>query len=130
LIADTAFIIVIMGIEPAAVRKAAEIEKSSGAISVGSPTIFELWVGLSLCRKPREEREKIARVLESLPGVALDFPSAAAGGIIYGDREKAGLRIDPEDAMIAGIAKTRNERVITRNIKHFSGIEGITIETY
>jgi len=119
-----------MGNEPAAVRKAAEIEKSGQTISVGSPTIFELWVGLSLCRKPREEREKITKVLESLPGVALDFPSAAAGGIIYGDSEKAGLMIDPEDAMIAGIAKARNEKVITRNVKHFSGIEGVTIETY
>lgn len=38
--------------------------------------------------------------------------------------------INIEDIMLAGIALTHNESIITRNIKHFSKIEGLKIETY
>ena len=40
------------------------------------------------------------------------------------------MQIDPEDAMIAGIARTNKQRIITRNVKHFSDIEGVEIENY
>jgi len=32
--------------------------------------------------------------------------------------------------MLAGIARVKAEKVLTRNIKHFSGIEGVALETY
>jgi tRNA(fMet)-specific endonuclease VapC len=38
--------------------------------------------------------------------------------------------IDPEDAMLAGISKVRNEPIITRNVRHFSNIDGVKVETY
>ena len=68
-------------------------------------------------------------ILSSLPQLALDFPSAKEG-MIYGEKIRAGRAIDPEDAMLAGIARAKAEKVLTRNIKHFSGIEGVTVETY
>ena len=43
---------------------------------------------------------------------------------------KVGRDIDPEDAMLAGMARVRAEKVLTRNVKHFSGIEGVTVEIY
>ncbi len=52
------------------------------------------------------------------------------GGSIYGELLAKGETIDPEDAMLAGIAKSHHEKVLTRNVKHFSRIEGLTIETY
>ena len=130
MLADTSFLIDIMVNEPSAVRKATEIERSGSTISVGSPTIFELYVGLALTKKVEEERSKIVSVLASLPQLPLDFPSASAGGLIYGDKIKAGSKIDPEDAMIAGIARVHRETIVTRNVRHFEGIEGVTIERY
>ncbi|KAF5434089.1 putative nucleic acid-binding protein, contains PIN domain [Candidatus Methanophagaceae archaeon] len=38
--------------------------------------------------------------------------------------------IDPEDAMIAGIALINDESVLTRNVEHFSRIRDLKIETY
>jgi predicted nucleic acid-binding protein len=130
LLADTTLIIDIMKNEPDAVQKAAEIEKRGHTLSVGAPTIFELYVGLSLTTKPREEKAKITAVLSSLPQLPLDYPSASAGGIIYGEKTRSGSKIDPEDAMIAGIAKANNEKIVTRNTRHFEGIEGVLIEPY
>jgi hypothetical protein len=37
--------------DASAVEKAAEIERSGSTLSVGSPTIFELYVGISLSGK-------------------------------------------------------------------------------
>jgi tRNA(fMet)-specific endonuclease VapC len=130
LLADTSFLIDIMIGDASAVQKAAEIERSGSTVSVGSPTIFELYVGISMSGKAEEERSKIVSVLASLPQLSMDHASASAGGLIYGDRLKTGSRINPEDAMLAGIAKVHRETVVTRNVRHFKGIEGVTVESY
>lgn len=130
MIADTSFIIDLMMDEPQAVSKAKEIEQKGSTVLVCSPSVFELYVGVTLSRKPEDEKSKIIDLIGSLPQLSLDLESACAGGTIYGECIKAGIQMDPEDAMIAGIAKVRKERVITRNIKHFSGIEGIAVEVY
>jgi len=130
MLADTSFVIDIMSNESAALRKAQELEKAGTAVLIGSPSIFELFVGVALSRKPTEERMKIAAILESLAQLPLDFNSAKTAGAIYGEKIKAGTQIDPEDAMIAGIAKTNKQRIVTRNVKHFSNIEGVEVENY
>ena len=56
--------------------------------------------------------------------------SSKAGGRIYAERNRMGLTIDPEDAMISGVARVHGEKVLTRNLKHFQGIEGVNIESY
>ncbi len=119
-----------MANEALAVRKARELEKEGMTVMVSSPTVFELSAGVALSRKAAEEKPKITSTIASLPQLPLDFEAALAGGLIYGERTKAGVSMDPEDAMIAGIAKTRAEKVLTRNTKHFSGIEGVSIEVY
>jgi predicted nucleic acid-binding protein len=116
--------------DPLAVKKAKDIEKGGQTLSVGAPTIFELYVGLSLSKKPEEETRKIAEVLSALPQYPLDFASASSGGVIFGMKMRAGFKMDPEDAMIAGIARTYKEKIVTRNVKHFTGIDGVSVETY
>lgn len=83
-----------------------------------------------MSKKTEEEKIKIISVLASLPQLPLDFQSACVGGFIYGEKIKAGSNVDPEDAMLAGIAKVHGEAIITRNVKHFAGIEGVTVECY
>lgn len=130
MIADTTFIIDIMVKDPSAVKKARELEETGDTIMVGSPTVFELFAGVVLSKKPQQEKSKITTILSMLPQLVLDSSSASAGGLIHGEKIRSGYQIDPEDAMIAGIAKVSSEKILTRNIKHFSGIEGVTIEPY
>lgn len=77
MLADTSFIIDLMAGVPAAVAKAAEFEKKGLAVWVGAPTVFELYVGLSLTIRPGEELERIIGVIGSLPQLALDHVAAA-----------------------------------------------------
>ena len=130
MIADTSFLIDIMKYDKDAIRKAEEIEKKGNTIAVTSITIFELFIGVSLSIKQDQERNKINRILNGLSIISFDEDSAREAGKIYAQKRKNGAAIEPEDSMIAGICSRRNEILITRNIKHFSDIEGLRVESY
>jgi|SRR5579875_1148869 len=116
--------------EPSAIKKATDLKEDGITIFVGAPTIFELFVGVSLSKKAADERSKITKTISALPLIPLDYPSAVAGGEVYGEKFKAGMNIDPEDAKLAGISKVHGEPILTRNVKHLSGIHDVKIETY
>ena len=113
-----------------AVQRAEELAEESIALAVGTPTIFELYVGVGLSVKSSEEQAKIIDALGSLTQLSLDGPSASRAGLIYAQKEREGHRIDPEDCMLAGIAIENQQPILTRNRKDFSGIPGLKVETY
>jgi predicted nucleic acid-binding protein len=130
LLADTAFIIDIMREDADAIKKGKDLSEDSVPVLVGTPTIFELYVGVGLSVRASEEREKVLNVLKSLPHLPLDAPSASKAGTIYAQRTREGKKIDPEDAMLAGIALQNNEPLLTRNRKDFAGISDLKLEYY
>lgn len=130
MLADTTFIIDVMKNEASAVRKAEDLKAAAASILVGTPTIFELYVGVGLSVRSAEERKKVLGILGSLPHLTLDAASASKAGMIYAQRVKEKTKIDPEDAMLAGIAIQNNEPLLTRNRKHFAGIPDLKVETY
>ena len=130
MIADTSFLIDIMKYDKDAIRKAEEIEKKGNSIAVTSISIFELFIGVSLSIIQDQERNKINRILNGLSIISFDEDSAREAGRIFAQKRKNGTVIEPEDSMIAGICSRRNEILITRNIKHFSDIEGLRVESY
>jgi predicted nucleic acid-binding protein len=89
-----------------------------------------LYVGVGLSGRPSQEREKILSVLRSLTQLPLDSQSAIRAGLVYAQKKKEGEKIDPEDAMIAGIAIENHETILTRNRKHFLGIPELRVEVY
>jgi predicted nucleic acid-binding protein len=130
LLADTTFIIDIMRQDGGAVQKAKDLSDASISVLVGTPTIFELYVGVGLSVRASEEKEKVLSVLKSLPHLSLDAVSASKGGAIYAQRIREGVKIDPEDAILAGIAIQNNESLLTRNRKDFAGISDLKLESY
>lgn len=130
MLADTSFLIDVMVGERSAIGKAKELADASVPIMVGTPTIFELYVGVGLSVKSSEEREKILGVLRSLTQLPLDVQSATRAGLIYAQRTKESVRIDPVDAMLAGIAVENHQGLLTRNRKHFSGIPELEVVSY
>jgi len=116
--------------ENLAKAKAEKLVSETIPIMVGTPTIFELYVGVGLAIKSSEEKEKVLEVLQSLTQLPLDAPSASRAGMIYAQRTKEGAKIDAEDAMLAGIALENQQTLLTRNTKHFSGIAGLKVESY
>jgi predicted nucleic acid-binding protein len=130
MLGDTAFLIDLMLKDKGAVRKTESLLRDSVPILVGTPTVFELYLGVGLSRKPSEEKDKVLATLRSLTQLPLDTNSAIRAGLICAQKSSEGFTIDPEDAMLAGIAVENQQPILTRNKRHFSGISDLNVETY
>lgn len=129
MILDTSFVVDLMDRQPDAVKKFWALQEQEN-LFVTTPTIFELWSGIVRSSRPEQEKRKVLEVLDSQLILELDEESAEEGGKIDGILISQGLRIEPEDCMIAGIARHHQETVLTRNVKHFGRIKGMVVETY
>jgi len=130
MILDTSFVIDLMDGLPEAIEKLKQLNHLKENCFITTPTIFELWSGIVQSDKPEQEKRKVLDILESQLILNFDNLSAEEAGKIDGTLLKEGFSIDPEDSMIAGVAKFHNEVILTRNIKHFSRIYGLKIESY
>jgi predicted nucleic acid-binding protein len=127
---DTSFLIDLMRKDEAAVRKLKEVEKSHQGQGVAAPSIFELFVGIGLSKKPEKEKKKVMKTLLAVPVLDLKKESSSRAGLIYADLKKKGQTLDPTDCMIAAVTLENNEVLLTSNEKHFSRVKGLKIEGY
>ncbi len=130
MILDTSFILDLMGADEQAIDRYHKFSERNEAVRVCALTIFELWTGIACSSNPDAEKAKVTSALSQFDVIKLSRQSAEKAGEINGALIRAGSRIDPEDAMIAGIALLENETVLTRNVRHFSCVKGLRVESY
>ncbi len=130
MILDTTVLIDLMNGRKEAVDRITALLKSGTPTTITAPSIFELFSGLAQSSKPAAEKEKIHQVLHRQPRWNLDDASAENAGRIHGLLVKNNQKIEAIDSLIAGIALQHNEPVLTRNVKHFSRVPGLKVETY
>ena len=131
---DSSFVIdIIKGVNEAVSRRQ-EIDSSNEEISIATPAIKEVMLGLYLNRtqkySSKEERGNVEELINSLIALDFDKESAILAAKIQAELENRGEIIDIEDIMIGAIARHNNETLITRNKKHFEKIPGLKIESY
>ena len=129
MILDTSFIIDFLAGVPAALQKMKELDEKGIPQLVTVISLFELESGVAQSQNPAQEKKKITNALQNQTMIVLDEQSASLAGEIDGLLCKEGKPIEPEDCMIAGIAKRYTQPILTRD-KHFQRIKDITIETY
>ena len=130
MLADTTFLIDVMMNDGKAVARAKSLSEGAVPLLAGAPSIFELYVGVGLSSKSSQEKREVEEALESLTQLPLDQKAARRAGEIYAQKSREGNEIEPEDAMIAGIAVENGQPVLTRNVRDFSGIRDLRVETY
>lgn len=96
---------------------------------IASPSIMEIWSGALQSTLPGKEKEKVEKLLNTFNTLPLDSKAAQEAGEIQAHLLKEGNPIDVEDIMIAGIVRSRGEKIITRDA-HFARIPGLKIEKY
>lgn len=103
-------------------------------ISIPSPVIVELTKGLHLNTTSsnirKNESQKIEDVLSKINVLPLDKESAEIAGKVEAKLTNQGEKIGIEDVLIASIAIKNNEKLITKNEKHFSKINGLEVKEY
>jgi tRNA(fMet)-specific endonuclease VapC len=129
-IVDTTFVIDLIRNDPQAACKARDLVKSGEPQSLSAITMFELLSGAVRSNKKNQEKEKIIAALKLQLVIPITDAMAQRAGEIHGALIKKGQPIDSHDCLIAGTALIKKEKVLTRNVKHFSRIEGLSVETY
>lgn len=126
---ETTFLIDLLRGTDAATRYMLALSESSESITVAAPTIVEAAIGAELAESSRE-RQHLKDLLKAVTVLPLDQESALLAGKLSAQLITSGDPIGPIDVMIAAIAATHHERLVTRNTKHFSRIPGLEIEDY
>lgn len=126
LILESTFIIDFLRGRSGTAEKMAELEESGLPIYTTSITVFEVIQGT----RGNKEEMAAARFFSAIQVIPLTKRSAMLPGKIRRLLLGRGRTIEPEDAMIAGISVLKQETLLTRNLKHFSAIEGLKTETY
>lgn len=125
---DTASVIdLIRGRDPG-VRQCFQNAVTSGQELVLSAVVMhELLSGVATSRDPAVERARMTEALVGIPVVDLTAEDVELTSAVAGRLRRAGRPIGDLDTLIAGQALSRGWTVVTRNIKHFGRVEGLSL---
>ncbi len=129
MIMDTSVLIDLLRGHQPIILKLQALQQRNVPLFLTSISVFELWQGTEDIHH-KKKSQQLQHLLESLGVFTFDIPAAKEAGIIHAALKEEGQMIDPEDSMIAGIARIHNETLLTRNAKHFERIQQVKIESY
>ncbi|HLC32614.1 MAG TPA: PIN domain-containing protein [Candidatus Nanoarchaeia archaeon] len=130
MIIDTTVLIDLMNGDRETHNKIRELELRGEPCKVTTLSVFELRRGVPLSEDESQEKQKITEVLQGQTILPLDIASVEIGGVLSGLLQKQGKSIGGIDTIISGIALAHKEKVLTRNVKDFSKVPGLHVETY
>lgn len=121
-IADTDVLIdFLAGAEPAAGWVGLELE--NGHLHTTVITRFELLAGAHTKR----QKSAVSTLLAALPALPLDEAAADRAARVRRALESKGRPIGMADSLIAGIVLQSGGKLLTRNVRHFERVEGLTL---
>ncbi|MDO8537637.1 MAG: type II toxin-antitoxin system VapC family toxin [archaeon] len=113
-----------------AVQFLANLQQSDQKLSTTVINVFELLEGAFLHHNPIKSIEKVEGFLTSFDILGFSPYMARTTARISAELKKKGEMLDFQDIAIASIAILNNEKIITRNDKHFSRIKELKIEKW
>ena len=125
---ETDFLISLIRKDPEAIKKFIELEKRNELLAVTPIAASELFYGAAKSKRA-DENAKVESVLSLLDLLYFDLISARKCGELMAYFDNAGL-IGDLDTLTAGICIAHEEKIITRNTKHYSKVRNLKVETY
>jgi|SRR3990167_6836201 len=122
---ETTFLIDLLRGKPEIKEFKDELDKSETLICIAAPSVMEIWNKIT--RLPQKDR--INELISSCVILPLDEKSAKEAADIQTELQKVGAIIDLEDIMIAAIARSNGEKLVTRD-EHYAKIKGLKILKY
>lgn len=112
-------------------RVCAQLEAISPAdCAISSVTVFELAMGVRLCRHPERERKKLAKLFAVIAVLPFDATAAEEAARVRHELESAGLKIGPYDLLIAGQALSGRLTLVSNNTREFARIVGLRLNDW
>ncbi len=128
MIADTTFIIDVGRGDSGAFRKLNELKAKKEALAITAVTTFELFQGTAGLSE--KELKLFSKFTNNALVIPVEHETAKLAGIIRSQLKRRGVQLEALDCLIAGIVIVGKDVLLTRNVKDFSRIEGLQIETY
>lgn len=98
--------------------------------SVPSVVAAELYTGALKSKNPTSNRLIVSNFLLPFQIAPFDEPSAIHYADIRAYLEQKGMKIGPNDLMIAAIARANSGVLVTNNTKEFERVPGLSVESW
>jgi predicted nucleic acid-binding protein len=124
---DSCFLVDLLAADPAAVKKAAELEASGERLSIAAPAATEVLMGAHF-----RGGVYLRKALELLGGLDLlpaDSPVVGDAGELGAELMRRGVRAGAVDLLIAASARVHRKVLLTRDTA-FIRVPGLAVETY
>jgi len=127
---DTTFLIDLLRGDSGAVEAAEALEREGGAATT-SVNVYELFTGIHNVADAERRAEQAERLVGRLEVFSLDETSAKTAAAMTARHNRLGEPLDVLDTLIASTSISNGCRtILTRNIRHFTRIPDIWVETY
>jgi len=124
-IIDTSVMIPFLNGSPEAVNKVHETSINDQVI-ITIITAYELLKGARLSSKPEDNLKDVKEAISTMQVLDLSPEACEEASSMFCELKKSGKMISEFDILIAAIAKTNSESILTRD-KHFKSIKGINL---
>ncbi|NJM19187.1 MAG: type II toxin-antitoxin system VapC family toxin [Richelia sp. RM2_1_2] len=92
--------------------------------------VSELYKGVYCSKQVDKNIQAVAEFIELLPVKPFDFDAAIEFGKIQGELKQIGKPTGEIDALIAGVARSSKDILVTNNIKDFENITHLELENW
>ena len=125
-IIDTNVMIPFLYGSPEEVNKVREVSNVNDQVVITIITAYELLKGARLSSKPEDNLKHVKEAISNMQVLDLSPEACEEASSIFCELKKSGKMISEFDILIAAIAKTNGESILTRD-QHFKSIKGIDL---
>ena len=125
-IIDTSVLIPFLNGAPDVVDKVREVSAKTDRIAITIITVYEIMKGAYLSSKRENNLEDVKEAISNMQILDLSPQACEEASRIFCSLKESGKMISEFDILIAAIAKTNGEDILTRD-QHFESIKGIDV---
>ncbi|HUK85776.1 MAG TPA: type II toxin-antitoxin system VapC family toxin [Candidatus Acidoferrum sp.] len=125
-IIDTSVMIPFLNGSLEAINKVRILSNKNGQVVITIITAYELLKGARLSSKPEDNLTNVKDAIFNMRILDLSSEACEEASNIFCELKKSGKMISEFDILIAAIAKTNDESILTRD-QHFKSIKGIDL---
>jgi len=127
---DTTFLIDLLKQAPGVDAKALLLQKE-GELFTTEINVYEVFYGVYAGDDVADDLEIVRRLIDAFTVLPLARRASLKAAEIAGVLHKRGQNIGDSDILTAGIALANGiSTIVTRNIRHFERVPGLTVESY
>ena len=130
MILDTSVLVALLRGDEGVKEKIGECEKNREPLRTTTVCAFELYYGAYKSSRARENLKLVEGLLKSLELVNFDEKMAKMSGALLVELRREGQMVDIRDLFISVAAIALEDKIATKNIRHFGRIKKLEVELW